>query len=341
MSTPSLGAAGGVFEVGIGTADPVAAIAYWQNFGYRVGPAGTLDAAAARALYGVDSGLRSIRLLHGSADHGLIRLMVWEKPRGPGLALEPFRRQGSLWTGQKTLAMATLQDHAEIRAARGGAITIIPPFYTPVVPPAQVEPFASRIPGIREMTVVQPETRQVFLEFTDYDLPLYGIVDPHSLFRTSNFTHVCLLLQGDSAVALDFYDRVLGLRRNSTVASSFERATGARRIFDLSAGEAYHVVDFDDPRVPDNAAPGQRRSGRLKTIRLEGKHPVPDRRDRTGPGMLGLSLFTLRVTQIDAMQAAVRGSGATEVSAVATDEFGRRAFTARAPDGTHWTLLEV
>ena len=340
MNTPSPGAVGGVFEVGIGTADPVAAIAYWQNFGYRVGPTGTLDAAAARALYGVESGLRSIRLLHGGSDHGLIRLMVWDRPRGPGLALEPFRRQGSLWTGQKTLNMATLHDHAEIVAARGGPIAVIPPFYTPVVPPAQVQPFAGPIPGIREMTVVQPEARQVFLEFTDYDLPLYGIVDPHSLFRASNFTHVCLLLQGDSAAPLDFYDQVLGLRRNSTVASSYERATGARRIFELQPGEAYHVIDFDDPRVPENAAPGQRRSGRLKTIRLEGRHPVPDRRDRTGPGASGLSHFTLRVAGIDALHEAVRGSGATDVSAVMADEFGRRAFTARAPDGTHWTLLD-
>ena len=51
----------------------------------RAGRFGTLEAAAARALYGVDSTLRSVRLYHQNADHGLVRLMQWERPVNDGL----------------------------------------------------------------------------------------------------------------------------------------------------------------------------------------------------------------------------------------------------------------
>ena len=47
--------------------DLVDSIAYYERFGCRVGRIGELDAAAARALYGVDSALRSVRLQH----HGM------------------------------------------------------------------------------------------------------------------------------------------------------------------------------------------------------------------------------------------------------------------------------
>ena len=55
---------GGLYEVCTGVPDAAEAIALWEGFGYRVGPIGRLTAAEAKALYGVDSGLQSIRLLH-------------------------------------------------------------------------------------------------------------------------------------------------------------------------------------------------------------------------------------------------------------------------------------
>ncbi|MDW8259680.1 MAG: hypothetical protein RML32_09585, partial [Gammaproteobacteria bacterium] len=69
------GAIGGLYEAGVGVPDLEASCADFAAYGCRPGPAGALDAAAARRLYGVDSALRSVRLLHGAADHGGIRLM--------------------------------------------------------------------------------------------------------------------------------------------------------------------------------------------------------------------------------------------------------------------------
>jgi len=70
----------GIYEVCIGVADAIPQLQYWEQFGYRIGQIGELSASEARELYGVSSKVRSIRLYHQDADHGLIRLMIWEKP---------------------------------------------------------------------------------------------------------------------------------------------------------------------------------------------------------------------------------------------------------------------
>ncbi len=87
MSAKPSGCLGGLHEVCVGVPDLVEAIAFYEAFGCRVGAIGELDAGAARSLYGVDSALRSVRLLHQQADHGLIRLMQWERPLNDGLGL--------------------------------------------------------------------------------------------------------------------------------------------------------------------------------------------------------------------------------------------------------------
>lgn len=68
----------GIYEVCIGIQEPITAIQYWEQFGYRIGQVGELPAETVNQLYGVNLALCSIRLYHQNADHGLIRLMVWE-----------------------------------------------------------------------------------------------------------------------------------------------------------------------------------------------------------------------------------------------------------------------
>ena len=83
----------GVYEVGIGVPDLIEQIRFWGRFGYRVGAQGSLSAAQARALYDVDSALHSAHLQHQDADHGLIRLMHWEKPKTAGIGITRNLRQ--------------------------------------------------------------------------------------------------------------------------------------------------------------------------------------------------------------------------------------------------------
>ena len=89
---------GGLLEVCVGVPDLVTAIADFEAYGCRVGTIGELDARAARALYGVDSALRSVRLAHLDTDHGHVRLMQWERPVNEGLGIgNNLRCVGSRW----------------------------------------------------------------------------------------------------------------------------------------------------------------------------------------------------------------------------------------------------
>ncbi|MEX1311626.1 MAG: hypothetical protein AB1Z65_14465 [Candidatus Sulfomarinibacteraceae bacterium] len=58
----------GVYEVMVGTADGEALVRYFGEFGFSVAAEGELSAAEAKAVYGVDSALRSIRLQNGDID---------------------------------------------------------------------------------------------------------------------------------------------------------------------------------------------------------------------------------------------------------------------------------
>jgi hypothetical protein len=63
----------GIYKVCIDVADAIPQLQYWQQFGYRIGQIRELSASEARELYRVSLKVRSIRLYHQDADHGLIR----------------------------------------------------------------------------------------------------------------------------------------------------------------------------------------------------------------------------------------------------------------------------
>lgn len=331
------GIVGGLFEAFHAVDELAPSLRYWEAFGYRIGADGRLDAAAANTLYGVNMALRSVRLQHQEADHGLVRLMMWEGSLSEGLGSLPIRGLGTRWTGQKTLNMIRILDHAKAARTIGEDIRMVEPFFVGFTPHDKLAPFADAIPGVREMVMLRPRSRQVFIEFVGWELPLYGKINPNALMQTSQFTHQCLMVQDDSKKVLDFYDGTLGMVRLSEATSQYKAGSGPAEIFDLEEGEDFHVADFDDPRSTNK--PAERRSGRLKIIRLEEGRAAPDLRDRSRPGNYGLTGYSLRVRDLDAMREKVSGAGATAVTEIATDEFGRRAFSFELPDGYFWTAI--
>jgi catechol 2,3-dioxygenase-like lactoylglutathione lyase family enzyme len=341
MMVAQPGCVGGLHEVCVGVPDLVEAIAFYEAFGCRVGAIGELDAAGARALYGVDSALRSVRLLHQDADHGLVRLMQWERPLNDGLGLGPnLRCVGSRWGVRVTASVANIVNHAQRAREAGQPMTLIEPVLAvigEVSGTRAARPFRDPIVGVREMVLLLPLYRQVFFERFGYDSPGYGRIDPHSLLRTSQHTHCGLMIANDDPQVLDFYDQVLGLQRWMDEYTPYENATGSRTIFGLEAGEGFQMVDFDDPRSGKSLS--ERRSGKLKCVRFAAGARIEDRLGRSRAGCLGYSLYAWRCQGIEAMQRRVAGAGARRVSDVATDEFGRRAFTFDAPDGYQWTLI--
>ncbi len=334
---------GGLYEACVGVPDLVEAIAFFEAFGCRVGRIATMPAARAERLYGVKSALRSVRLAHQQADHGLVRLMQWEQPRNTGLGLaENLRCVGSRWGVRVTASAFGVMNHAERAREAGMPVVLLPPQLAVIgeVSGQHVGlPLRDPIVGVREMVLITPWTRQVIFERFGYSSPLYGQVDPNSLLQTSQHTHFGLMIASDDAQLLDFYEQVLGLRRMFDEHTPYEDTRASRQIFGLEPGEGFHMVDFDDPHSGHSLA--ERRSGKLKCVRFAAGARMADLRDRSRAGSLGYSLYSWRVRDIEAMWKRVTAAGASAVTDVCEDEFGVRAFSFNAPDGYHCLLLQA
>ncbi len=332
---------GGLHEVCVGVPDLDAAVAYFAAFGCRPEARGELDAAAARALYGVDSPLRSLRLTHLDADHGLVRLMQWERPRNAGLGMgTDLRCVGSRWGVRLTSSVMNLMNHAQRAREAGDPIAIIEPLLAvigEVSGEQAARPFVDPIIGVREMVMIQPLARQVFFERFGYESPLYGRIDEGSLLRTSQHTHFGLMIADDDPHVLDFYEDVLGLQRMLDTGTPYEDATGSRAIFGLQEGEGFHMVDFDDPASEHH--PSRRRSGKLKCVRFAASARIERRLHESRAGCLGYSLYTWRVADIDSMHRRLAAARVQALSDIVTDEFGRRALSFDSPDGYQWNLV--
>ena len=330
---------GGLYEICIGVTDLLPQLSYWEQLGYRIGPSGELSAEQAQALYGVNSKLRSVRLLHQDADHGLIRLFVWEKPVNEGLGQTRLITPGSRWTSTLTRDVLQLFNHAEAAQRANLPISIVAPQWSEIYKLDQSEPFIGNIVGVRELIVLQPFARQMFFERFGYDAPKYGKISEAAKFRASQVTHSGLVYQSDDPELPKFYRDVLGLQLSQLEKkNSYESLEpGARSLYALKPGEYYFGSTLDDPRAgttPDTAV-----SGRVLLRRIPSAIKDENLIERSRPGSLGYSLYTYRVRDIAAYHAKVKASAATHVSAVLKNEFGEASFSFRAPDGHTWTLV--
>lgn len=331
------GVVGGALDACIGVPDLVAAIGYWELFGYRVGDVGELGAEQTEALYGVRSACRAVRLRHQEADHGLIRLMQWQQPSGPGLGLTPFKTVGNRWTAGEVRQLARIVAHAKYHRERGEPIEIFHPDIV-AAPGTGRDSFRGTIRGALEMAILLPLYRQVLFERVDFPSPLYGRIDPGSFFEASQFTHCCIVTRGVPASAFDFYDRVLGLKKSGDFDLAYaEIGSSGKDIFRLRAGEGFHMHRFDDPRSGEGA---DKRSGRIIFFNFRAEIDMPDMRAASRPGALGYCLYSLRVDDLERMRQRVIDAGATEVSPICRNEFGERALLLTAPDGTPWNLID-
>ncbi|MEZ5514478.1 MAG: hypothetical protein R3F58_11470 [Steroidobacteraceae bacterium] len=333
----------GLFEVCVGVPDLDTSIDYFARFGCKPGPRGKLARDAARRVYGVDSAVESVRLLHGNSDHGLVRLMRWDQPINAGLGVETHLRcVGSRWGTRLTSNVLGIANHAQHALDCGEPLGMIEPLLDvigEVAGGAPARAFLDPIVGVREMVVVQPLYRQVFFQRFGYDSPLYGTIDPDSMFQTSQHTHFGLMIATDDHSVFDFYDRTLGLKRWMDAPTEYAKSRGGRAVYALPPGEGFHIVDFDDPRSGHSR--DSRRSGKLKCIRLPGNAVITNKLDRSRAGCLGYSAYTWRCGDVHVMRERVTAAGATEVSTIVADEFGAPALSFCAPDGYYWILVQM
>ena len=340
METPS--SISGLYELAIGATaeDEASLIEYWQQFGFTVGESGTISATQANRLYGVHSSLRSLRLYNQVTDRSLLRLMVWEEPVNEGLGLTPLKAVGSRWGTSLSLDVFNIANHAEDAIAAGLPVYYVSPQRNLIKKPDSFQPFIQANPCVHEMVLIQPLNRQVIFERHDYHRPNSGIVNPDSHFKGSEFVHVGLIVDCEHET-LDFYDKVLGLRRVvDNVESKYGEAS--RQILELKTpenGERMLNYYFTVPLISTSDTEQPKiRSGNLEVLRFEGS--LPNKLSLSRPGSLGVSLYTMKVGDIEAYYQRVNGSEATEVTKVFENEFGEKSFSFVAPDGYFWNLLE-
>lgn len=309
---------GGVREVVIGVPDLAEAAAHWREWGYRVDRPGALDADAAHRLYGVGASLQALRLRHGTACCGLIRLWQWSPPArtASGLGLAAMRSIGSRWSVHRT---------DDITAALGWARHLSQSMPTVSVTGPVVHSHGRGIASIN-LAIFTPLYRHVVLVRRGIDVPRYGTPDPLSLLGTSEACHVGLVLPDSMRAATRFYS-ALGLCLVSERRVSFDPESVATQMFPLRPGEALTEMDFDDP----SAGPGAGQlPGRLRVFLLQSSSAEAC----LSPALnaLGYVAYTLR---LQGNAAALRDSGAA-VDGQGADEFGDDAVSFRAPDGQRW-----
>lgn len=301
---------------------------------------GELSAELVNQLYGVNSSLQSIRLYHQDADHGLIRLMVWKTPTNEGLKMSSMKVKGNRWATTLTADVLNVLNQAEEAAARGLSVKYTQPSWEVIYNKERKgRPFVDPAIGVREMMLLQPLTRQVLFQRFNYTLPCYGKINQASAFKTSQVTHMGMVIQDDSKETLQFYEDTLGLLRvRDDVETTYESSEAGRQIFDLQPNERFLVTAFDDPRSSQSDWQAAR-SGRLYIIRFPESIRLESRLSEATPGCLGLSLYTYRVRDLEGYFNRVKAGTAQNVTELVTNEFGEQSFSFIAPDGYFWTLI--
>jgi len=330
----------GVYESCIGVPDLFESIRLWHQFGYHLVGHGSLDAAEANKLYGVNSALESAQLRHKECDHSLIRLMKWDRVRNNGIGItRNIRHDGGRWGVLLTRNILNILNHVEDAIAQGQPWTYIFPHWLQVYAMAKGEPFHDRPIGVREGLALHPFYRLALFERYNYEKPTYGDIDDHSFLRTSQFTHHGILIRADDGTALDFYDKCLGLlkQKEHLLGGKPTCSSGNKAAFGLDDKEQYYIHDYDDPRSSLEIAGHV--SGRLKIVRMASSAEMPEVYDLCSPGSLGMSLFTYQVRDIEDYRRRVLDGGATQVSEIRDNELGAPSITFKAPDGNAMGLV--
>jgi hypothetical protein len=328
---------GGLYELIHGVSSLAESIAWWKRFGFGVGPTGSMTADESFRAYGVRSAMKSARLLHGVSDHGLIRVIEWEAPTGPGCGPIPLRALGSRWGAMLNTNLLSVQNHCEQADVANQQQYWLPSVRQDPAGPTG-EPFLDDGIHVREMALCRKETRQVFFQRFGYSNPSYGAVAVDAAFPTSQVTHAGIVTAGDPETAgVFFYQRALGLLMTREASVSGYADVASRRLFELQEHESYRCWDFDDPTSA--AEPAKWKSGRLKFIHFD-DFPVADVRSKTRLGALGLTAYSWRVRDVEAAATSCEQNGGTTLSR-GSDEFGHMAVRVLAPDGHDLLLTNV
>jgi hypothetical protein len=319
----------GVWEVMIGVRDLDAALRYYGALGYRLSGTGFLSKLAAEALYGVPSALKSYRLQNGSIDsHGLIRLVVWDKPLGSGVGYAEPGTIGSRLMGMITSDIYRLWDiYSDARRA-GEPWLVSEPVRQYVLGDETPRGFFERPVLTREMAVYGTTANHLFMQRYGYTVPGFGSISASSPLSTSEVIQHDFIVRVDSMAQLGYLERVLGLMADGEPSLNGDWLEAPRKLYFLKPGESYWFQSFQSP---NNIR------GKLRFFAPVGARP--DRSSRQRPGQDGITAHTFYTPYLEALWKAVLKEQ-LRPTPILPNEFGERCFVFRGPEGTTWQIIE-
>lgn len=322
----------GVYEVMVGTNQPVQLIQYFGEYGFRVIDSANLTLAESKLLYNVPSALKSYRLQNGEIDsHGLLRILAWDAPLGQGVGYVEPETIGSRMAVMKTTDIMRLHDIYEmLRQQRQEKwLSTEPYFDDPLRINANKElSFYKRPVGVRENAVYGEWFTHVFFQRYGYTIPGYGTVNPLSPLKASEFTHHDFFIRVDSMEQLNYLQTVLGLKMERPPSIDGDWLKGARSVFMMRPGYSHYYVGFVSP---NNIC------GKLKFFMPIGLKP--DRQAHQRPGELGITLHSFYVSDLNLLHLNVEKSKLNP-SAIRANEFGEMCFNFKGPEGSTWQIIE-
>lgn len=322
----------GVYEVMVGTASAEELVQYFREFGFRILADARVSNQVALKLYGVESALRAVRMQNGAIDsHGLLRILEWDKPLGPGVGYAPPETVGQRMSVMRTHDIFRLNDvFLDLRTKAKQAWNPTPPVFDDLyqLDSGKVS-ISDRRVGVRESAVYGEFFNHVFFQRYGYTIPGYGTIHESSPLQTSEFTHHDFIVAGDLAEVTDYYTSVLGLLAENDPVVDGDWQPGPQRVFQMGRGESHWYRGFVSP---NNVC------GKLKFFSAIDPALARNRSLRQRVGELGITLHSLYTPKLADVHQLANDHGLAP-SPIQENEFSESSFVFKGPDGATWQIL--
>lgn len=329
-SIPDTGISG-VYEAIIATNNPAYHLRYFAEFGFVAVDSAVYTKEQALKLYGVASAVKSYRLQNGQMDsHGLIRLLVWEKPLGNGVGYCEPETVGSRMMVMKTNDIVRLYDlFSMLRSQQQQWLPTEPFFDDPLRINKNGETnFFKRPVGVRENAVYGELFAHVFFQRYGYQIPGYGTIADKTPLKTSELTHHDFFIKVDSMRQIMYLQTALGLKAEKEAEIDGDWLKGPRSTFMMQPGYSHWYQGFVSP---NNIC------GKLKFFMPRGYKP--DRSANQRVGELGLTLHSFYTAKLGYVFSLVKKHGLNPTG-ITKNEFGENCFVFRGPEGATWQIIE-
>jgi hypothetical protein len=322
----------GVYEVMVGSKDPAFTIKYFGEFGFTVKDSSKLSEAQAFELYGVKSALKSYRLQNGEIDsHGLLRILVWEKPLGDGVGYSMPETVGQRMAVMMTKDIIRLVDVYKNERANGKQwLPIDPIFDDPLhANDGKKTDFFARPIGVRETAIYGDWFVHVFFQRYGYEIPGYGTINPKANLQTSEFTHHDFMIKGNMDEVTRYYSDALGMKlegKGTTIDGDWLK--GPKQVFQMPDGYSHFYRGFVSP---NNIC------GKLKFFVARGAKQDESEHQRIGE--MGITLHSFFTPKLNFVYDLIKKSNIVP-SKILKNEFGESSFVFKGLDGVNWQIIE-